>query len=89
MEHALRCNNMKCRAELRERALVTTCRYSIFFPSQRGGHVHRTDSRPDQWVIVTYSALTVAALQVSLAQLETVAFARLARPSCRDLTTPW
>lgn len=26
MEHALRCNDMKCRAELRERALVTTCR---------------------------------------------------------------
>ncbi|CAN8102804.1 unnamed protein product [Discula destructiva] len=25
MEHALRCNDMKCRAELRDRAVVTTC----------------------------------------------------------------
>ncbi len=29
MEQVLRCNNLKCRAELRDRALVTTCRYII------------------------------------------------------------
>ncbi|KKY36006.1 putative e3 ubiquitin-protein ligase ccnb1ip1 [Diaporthe ampelina] len=28
MEHAVRCNDIKCRKELRERALVTTCRYT-------------------------------------------------------------
>ena len=30
MEHAVRCNDIKCRMELRERALVTTCRYVTF-----------------------------------------------------------
>lgn len=31
MEHALRCNDIKCRVELREQALVTTCRYTASF----------------------------------------------------------
>ena len=29
MDFALRCNNLKCRAQLTDRAVVTTCRYEL------------------------------------------------------------
>lgn len=29
MDFALRCNSLKCRTQLTERAVVTTCRYKV------------------------------------------------------------
>lgn len=50
MEHALRCNDIKCRVELRERALVTTCRYCPFLASSARGFLLLSRKTPNSHI---------------------------------------
>lgn len=83
MEHALRCNDIKCRVELRERALVTTCRYSPFL-----AYVHGVIVAESKYSTVISFVLTASAAPVSTGVHLNNEDVQHVRHNCRDPTTP-
>lgn len=83
MEHGLRCNDIKCRVELRETALVTTCRYS-----NRLEPNSRAIVAEPKTLTVIYFVLTASAALVSTGLPLNTGGVQHVRHSCRDPTTP-